>query len=150
MLALVALLVALNDGATPTPHLIFKAVVRGRIVRQSIAPANLPACSVFRIVDRENPATRSAEKSKIKWVFGVDIVGSQNAQPNIDTELIELKSYVKKALLNSTLGGLVGSIEYRGSDTANFAPIPQGAEIVAFETLLVLTKTDPWQQKGSG
>lgn len=141
MVALINVLAAIqNDDTTPS----FKTVARGRLVSQALTDKMSPAVSVFRIVDREVPNTRTMEKSKLKWVFGLDISGSEEAQPEIDTELIDLKSRCKKALVNNNLGGLTGSIIYRGSDTSEFAPIPQGNEICAFETLLVTNASDPW------
>ena len=139
-----AILTALN-GITVSGSALFKTVYRGRIATRSLDPSVLPAAGAFRILDRESKM-RSPDRSKINFVFGVDIAGAQTTQPTMDTELISLKSYVKNALNRSTLGGLVGSINYRGSDTSTFAAVAQGREVLAFETLMVLAATDAWQQ----
>jgi hypothetical protein len=138
-------LVTTLQGITVTGSPLFKTVYRGRIVTRSLDASVLPAAGVYRILDRESKL-RSPDRSKINFVFGVDIAGAQTTQPTMDTELVSLKSYVKNALNRNTLGGLVGSINYRGSDTSTFAAIAQGREVMAFETLMVLSATDAWSQ----
>ena len=133
------------SGITVSTVPLFKTVYRGRIVTRSLDASALPAAGAFRILDRESKM-RSPDRSKVEFVFGIDIAGSSTSQTAMDTELISLKSYVKNTLCRSTLGGLVGSINYRGSDTSTFAAIAQGREVMAFETLMVLSATDAWSQ----
>jgi hypothetical protein len=141
MKAIVTALTGITVSGSP----LFKTVYRGRIITSSLDTSVKPAAGAFRILDRESKM-RSPDRSKVDFVFGIDIAGSSTSQPAMDTELISLKSYVKNALSRSTLGGLVGSINYRGSDTSTFIAVSQGREVMAFETLMVLSATDAWSR----
>ena len=141
MKAIVTALTGITVSGSP----LFKTVYRGRIITRSLDTSLLPAAGAFRILDRENK-NRSPGRNKADWVFGVDIAGAQTDPALIDTEMIVLKCYVKDSLITNTLGGIVGEIEYRGSDTSTFAAVAQGKEVAAFQTLLVTSKTNSWSR----